>query len=673
MRYLTKSRFKLALYCVTKLYYTRKKEYADESLDDPFLEALAEGGFQVGELAKYMFCDDPVAEDITIWSLDYDEALSATEERLKRPGKVVIAEAAFRHASLFIRADLVVKDGNSINLYEVKSKSEDDEPVDFITKRGAPKIATKWEGYLYDIAFQKYVASKALENQGLTIAAHLILVDKSTTATIDGLNQKFKILKQDGDRVRVEVEKGLTRAKLGDPILRAQNVDDEIQRIWDEFPVPTDYKEDMRFSEFVDFCSGLYEEDRRAFAPLGAKRKNCQFVNSPSSQSALKSGFHECWKHQTGYSDELLKKELAVNLWGGNAGGRSLVGDLIAGGKYLIESISESDIAPRSGENERRGLSPHQRRMEQITRVKSGKSESYFNKEGLAEEMESWVYPLHMIDFETTMTALPFHKGRHPYEGIAFQFSHHVIEENGAIRHAGQYLSFEPGVFPNYHFVRELKRQLERDNGSVFRYHNHENTYLGKIYDQLRTDRTPEPDKGELLSFIRDLTSLPTESGDRKGKQRGRRGMVDLYKVVVRYYYSPFTQGNNSLKSVLPAIIRDSEYLRSKYSKPVYGKAKEVKSLNFDEHIWIQERYGNDPYRTLKPLFDDYDIERLDRMLSGLGEIKDGGAAMTAYNCLQFSDVPQDQRIILRDGLLRYCELDTMAMVMLIEGWMNMG
>ena len=46
-RYLTKSRFKLALNCPTKLFYTRKKEYEDSSETDTFLEALAQGGFQV--------------------------------------------------------------------------------------------------------------------------------------------------------------------------------------------------------------------------------------------------------------------------------------------------------------------------------------------------------------------------------------------------------------------------------------------------------------------------------------------------------------------------------------------------------------------------------------------------------------------------------------------------
>lgn len=51
MKVLTKSRFKLGLECPNKLYYTRKKEYANIKLEDPFLQALAQGGFQVEALS----------------------------------------------------------------------------------------------------------------------------------------------------------------------------------------------------------------------------------------------------------------------------------------------------------------------------------------------------------------------------------------------------------------------------------------------------------------------------------------------------------------------------------------------------------------------------------------------------------------------------------------------
>jgi len=99
MRYLTKSRFKLVEECPAKLFYTRKPEYPDKKLEDPFLAALAEGGFQVGELAKCYF---PGGTDIK--TLDYKESLEQTNQLLLDEN-AVIYEAAVRFKNLFIRVD----------------------------------------------------------------------------------------------------------------------------------------------------------------------------------------------------------------------------------------------------------------------------------------------------------------------------------------------------------------------------------------------------------------------------------------------------------------------------------------------------------------------------------------------------------------------------------------
>jgi len=669
MRYLTKSRFSLALECLTKLYYTRKKDYVDENIDDPFLEALAEGGFQVGELAKFLFCEDPVGQKITIDTLDYDKSLEETAKRLESKS-VVIAEAAFRFQSLFVRTDIIVKNGNVFDLYEVKSKSTAGEDIDFITKRGEPKITGEWAPYLYDVAFQKYVLTKAIATQNVTLRAHLILVDKSKIATVDGLNQKFKILKTENGS-KIELESGLTKQQLGDSILKVQNIDDVIQKIWDELSVPNDYQDDLKFEEFVNLCADIYSKDIRVFAPLGKKCKDCQFVNHNPEVNKQKSGFHECWKNKTNYSDELLNKSLVLDLWGGLMGNRSVVQELIDKGKYLLDQVSELDIAPNSQSKEYVGLSPLQRRLEQITRIKNKTMDSYFDKTGFKKEMESWNYPLHMVDFETSMPALPFHKDRHPYEGIAFQFSHHIVEKTGNVRHAGQFLSFEPGIYPNYEFVRALKSQLENDEGTILRYHNHENTYLNFIARQLDEDQNPPKDRDALKGFIRDITNWKEDISGKGESKQGKRSMVDLYKLVLNYYYSPYAKGSNSIKDILPAIIQESDFLKAKYSKPIYGRSKQVTSLNFDEHIWIDPKYNMDPYKTLPKLFEDYDTDQLDKFFGGFDELADGGAAMTAYNYLQFSHIPIDQREKLKEGLLRYCELDTMAMVMILEGWVN--
>ena len=69
MKLLTKSRFKLGLECPNKLFYTKKKEYANQKVEDSFLEALAQGGFQVEELARMHYPDGELLEQETSNSL----------------------------------------------------------------------------------------------------------------------------------------------------------------------------------------------------------------------------------------------------------------------------------------------------------------------------------------------------------------------------------------------------------------------------------------------------------------------------------------------------------------------------------------------------------------------------------------------------------------------------
>ena len=49
--------------------------------------------------------------------------------------------------------------------------------------------------------------------------------------------------------------------------------------------------------------------------------------------------------------------------------------------------------------------------------------------------------------------------------------------------------------------------------------------------------------------------------------------------------------------------------------------------------------------------------------------VAEGGAAATAYARLQFEDMNQETRQNINAALLRYCELDTLAMVMITQAW----
>ena len=115
-RYLTKSRFKLAVECPTKLFYTSKKDYRDLKQEDSFLQALADGGFQVGEFAKYLF-----PTGILIESKDNAEAEATTLSYLVKNEDVILFEPAIRFNDLFIRVDVLIKRHNSFELIEVKA------------------------------------------------------------------------------------------------------------------------------------------------------------------------------------------------------------------------------------------------------------------------------------------------------------------------------------------------------------------------------------------------------------------------------------------------------------------------------------------------------------------------------------------------------------------------
>jgi len=669
-RYLTKSRFKLALKCETKLFYTNKKDiYADQSLDDSFLQALAEGGFQVGELAKFHFCDDPGGEKMTVESLDHDVALKETQKRINE-GKVVIAEGAFRFEHLFIRADVIqiFPEKKILNLFEVKAKSYDSKEKFFsVSKKTGEisKISTKWKEYLFDVAFQKYVLKQIYPEY--KISSSLVLANKEAVASVDGLNQFFKINKK-GKRIRVNVQEGLTKKQLGKEILKIVGVDEEVKWIW-ENPVETSIGKNVGFSDYVNKLSEMYAKDEKIQTPIGKKCFGCEFKTSEDQEKEgkLKNGFRECWLDGTQLSEKLLKKPLVLELWSGLTGNRSLKQELIDQKIYLLENVKEDLIAPNN-EREYPGLSPLERRMLQVKKARLNDVSVYIDKEGLKREMDSWVWPLHFIDFETTRVAIPFHAGRKPYEEIAFQFSHHIVEDLGkgkyGIRHAGQYISFEPGYFPNYDFLRELKRQLETDEGTIFRYHNHENTVLNEIYHQLQKEKGI-PDKKELMDFIRTIT----RSNNETDPWEGDRNMVDLYQLVIAYYYPPAAGGSNSLKYILPATIKGSPFLQKKYSKSVYGNQAEIPSLNFDKKTWLEPGNLYNPYKSLPKIFEDYDTETLDQLVEEFDEIRDGGTAMTAYSKMQFSKVPKTQREQLEKGLLKYCELDTLAMVMIWEFW----
>lgn len=379
-RYLTKSRFVLAVECETKLFYTGKDEYADHKKNDPFLSALAEGGFQVGEMAKLYF---PGGHEIE--TLEHEQALAQTRKLLEQKS-VILYEAAIRYRNLFIRADILIKNGSTLDLIEVKSKSFDGVgPMNMLKRDGT--IKSNWVPYLYDVAFQKHVLALAFPE--MEIHSYLLLADKNARASVDGLNQRFLIYKENG-RSKVRVREGTTRELLGDPILIRIPVDDITVKIY----AGTDgARRDLPFADWVRFLAEHYERDRKIRTGLDSKCGKCEFVCTPEEErSGLKSGLKECWQEQAGLKEPEFAEPLAIHLWNSKR-----KDSFLEQGIYLLRDLDSDLLRPASGggSSEKPGLSTFERQCLQVEKARSHDPQPYFDAEGLKAEMMKWVYPLH--------------------------------------------------------------------------------------------------------------------------------------------------------------------------------------------------------------------------------------------------------------------------------------
>jgi len=157
------------------------------------------------------------------------------------------------------------------------------------------------------------------------------------------------------------------------------------------------------------------------------------------------------------------------------------------------------------------------------------------NKDYISPELKGELlnleYPVHFLDFETIGPAVPRYTGTRPYQTIPFQWSNHILFENGTIEHR-EYLCIEDKN-PREEFTRSLLDVLRKE-GSIVTYTNYEEGIIKGL-------------AGELSEYRDKLHALLTR-------------IKDLHKTISRNYYHTGFHGSFSLKSVLPAILPEMTY-----------------------------------------------------------------------------------------------------------------
>ena len=385
--------------------------------------------FQVGKMATMLYPDG-----IEITEKSNEQALRRTQDLMQASVDVVLFEPAFAFGNLLVRVDILVKRGQRIELIEVKAKSYNSvNPV--IAGPNTP-ILSGMRPYIEDVAFQRYVVSNALPNTD--IQCFLMMPDKSVSATVDGLNQCFKIRKLERS-TEVIVSAGAQDAiSMNAGLLAKVCIDEFVDIVLGNplrYPGSQEGPQD-RLQDVVTRWAHAYETDEKIPPTLTKVCTGCEFRDH--RQIDLKSGYHECLNEAAGLSFDEVERGTVLDLW--NYRKKDA---LLDRGVIRMSQIHEDDIEVKDGEE---GLSHSQRQWLQVRGILPAEDQGgfYFDAAWFASQMRTWRYPFHMIDFETCTVALPFFAGMRPYESIAFQFSHHIVHADGRIEHKDQALFAKP-------------------------------------------------------------------------------------------------------------------------------------------------------------------------------------------------------------------------------------
>src|SRR5205823_6765607 len=147
--YLSKSDFKVARTCATKLYY-KKLGYPSIRDDDQYLQFLADGGYMVEAIAR--LCH-PGGTEIGFEG-GPEPSAKQTLSILNAHETVTLFEATLIWENRLARVDILEKSGNRIKLIEVKAKSVDTSTGENPFRGVKGNISSNWQPYLEDVVFQ---------------------------------------------------------------------------------------------------------------------------------------------------------------------------------------------------------------------------------------------------------------------------------------------------------------------------------------------------------------------------------------------------------------------------------------------------------------------------------------------------------------------------------------
>lgn len=162
------------------------------------------------------------------------------------------------------------------------------------------------------------------------------------------------------------------------------------------------------------------------------------------------------------------------------------------------------------------------------------KGEAIIDKVKIKKELDTLVFPLHFFDYEGYSSAIPRFDGFGAYEQAPFQYSLHILHEDGRLEHK-EFLITEPRGDLTLPLVQRMQEDF-MESGSVISWY--------KSYESQRNSKLAElhPEHEDFLEMMNER-------------------MFDLMTIFSKNYYTDAAfKGSSSIKNVLPVLIPELSY-----------------------------------------------------------------------------------------------------------------
>jgi hypothetical protein len=544
---------------------------------------------------------------------DHIKAIEQTEKWLDNRSSTVYGGVT-AYENFHARLPVIVRKNETLTLFQIHGKvlkRRNKSLEDYITGN------RKLKEYIREAAYKKWILSRNYPELKLEI--RLCFPNPGFQSSVHNLYDKIAYGEADESDV--------------DSLFTVVETDSAINKIVIQSPDP-DLHPFFQKQSFFDQITWMGNElvkpsNSAPFIVTGAC-KTCSYRQSGGD--TLEKG---CWEEHVN-ADLLNPGRHVYDLIGHGNDNETEQGNYYQENVPLPIGVeSFEDVAGRGGNT----ITILQRRVLQILASKNKNLPRVWMKRSLKKIIRNISYPLHFIDFEAATSPIPFHKQGKPYQPVFFQFSCHTLLKGGRLQHH-HWLDCNERGHPHQKFVKKLISVPEIEKGTLLQYSPFEKQSLKTLQREFSNQGSGDDRLYGKLQLI--LNGDSDSKSDR---------FLDMNRLVRDFYYNSYMVNGLGLKQVLYSTIQSSRYLKDRYRKPI-----EVEGMKMDI-IKENDRGLSDPYSLIQKNGES---------------IADGSSAMHGWLHTKTPFCNSKKRTEIQQSLIRYCALDSLALVMIFQEWMQL-